>query len=58
LEIEYLLQFWVIVHACQLGIRSNILDHHGELLAQNGAMVELQWVLELANMSTNQSKKL
>jgi hypothetical protein len=39
--------------ACQLDISTNIIYHHGELLIQNGALVELKWVLQEANMSTN-----
>jgi hypothetical protein len=38
---------------CQLDVSANLVDHHGELLVQNGALIELQWVLQLANMSTN-----
>jgi hypothetical protein len=41
------------VCACQLGVSANLVDHHGELLTQIGALVELQWVLPGAKMSTN-----
>jgi hypothetical protein len=30
------------VCACQLDISENLVDHHGELLVQNGALLDLQ----------------
>jgi hypothetical protein len=42
LEIQYLLQLIDIVCAYHLDISSNLVDHHGELLIQNGALVDLQ----------------
>jgi hypothetical protein len=46
LEIQYLLQLWVLVHACQVVDRENLVDHHGILLVQIGALVDLQWELQ------------
>jgi hypothetical protein len=53
LEIQYLLQLWVVVHTCQLIDSANIVDHHAGLLVQIGALVDLQLELQSANMSTN-----
>ncbi len=47
LEIQYLLHLWYIVCACQRDIISNLVHHHGELLVQNGTLVDLQWGLQL-----------
>jgi hypothetical protein len=30
------------VCACQLDVIADLVDHHGELLVQNGALVDLQ----------------
>jgi hypothetical protein len=46
LEIQYLLQLWVVVHACHLVDSANLVDHHGGLLVQIGALVDLQWELQ------------
>jgi hypothetical protein len=43
--IQYLLQLWVVVHACHLVDITNLVDHYG-LLVQIGALVELQWELQ------------
>jgi isopentenyldiphosphate isomerase len=48
----------VNVHACHLDLSSDLVDHHGELLVQHRAMVALLWLLQSANMSTNQSNQL
>jgi hypothetical protein len=50
LEIQYILQFWVIVHECQLDASANLVDHHGELLVPHRALVALLWVLQSANI--------
>jgi hypothetical protein len=50
LEIQYLLQFWDILYESHPDVSTNIVDHHGELIVQNGALVESQWVLQQANM--------
>jgi hypothetical protein len=47
LEIQYLLQPSDIMCACQLDLSANIVDHPGELLVQNGALVDSQWGLQL-----------
>jgi hypothetical protein len=39
--------------ACQLDVSADLVNHHGGLLVQNGALVNLQWVLQKANMSIN-----
>jgi hypothetical protein len=46
LEIQYLLRLWVVGHACHLVDSTNLVDHHGGLLVQIGALVELQWELQ------------
>jgi hypothetical protein len=46
LEIQYLLQLWVVVHASHLVDSVSLVDHHGGLLVQIGALVELQWELQ------------
>jgi hypothetical protein len=46
LEIQYLLKLWAVVHACQLVDSANLVYHHGGLLVQIGALVELQWELQ------------
>jgi hypothetical protein len=46
LEIQYLLILWVVGHACLLDDSRNLVDHHGGLIVQNGALVDLQWVLQ------------
>jgi hypothetical protein len=53
LEIHYIVPFWVIVHACQLVDSESLVYDHGGLLIQTGPMVDLQWELQKANMSTN-----
>jgi hypothetical protein len=40
LEIQYLLQFWDILYESHPNVSTNIVDHHGELIVQNGALVE------------------
>jgi hypothetical protein len=30
------------VYACQLNVSTNLVDHHGELLVQNEALMDLQ----------------
>jgi hypothetical protein len=47
LEIQYLLHLWDIVCACQLDVIANLVDHQGQLLVQNGTLVDLQWGLQL-----------
>jgi hypothetical protein len=42
LEIQYLLHLCDIVCACKLFVSENLIDHHGELLVQNGTLVDLQ----------------
>jgi hypothetical protein len=42
LEIQYFLQLWDIVCAYHLDVSANLVDHHGELLVQNGTLVNLQ----------------
>jgi hypothetical protein len=42
LEILYLLYLWDIVCACQRDDNANLVNHHGELLVQNGMLIELQ----------------
>jgi hypothetical protein len=44
-EIQYLLRLWVDGHACHLVDSTNPIDHHGGLIVENGALVDLQWVL-------------
>jgi hypothetical protein len=39
-------------------VSANLVDHHGELLVQNGAVVNFQWGLQLGSVSTNQSNQL
>jgi hypothetical protein len=34
------------VYACHLDVSSNLVDQHGKLIVQNGALVDLQWVLQ------------
>jgi hypothetical protein len=46
------------VYACQLDVSANLIDHHGELLVQNGALLDLQYVLQSSYMSTFQSNQL
>jgi hypothetical protein len=46
LEIQYLLRLWIVGHACQVVDSTNLVDHHGGLLVQIGALVELQWELQ------------
>jgi hypothetical protein len=41
LEIQYLLHFCDIVCACQFDVSANLVDHQGELLVQNGTLVDL-----------------
>jgi hypothetical protein len=41
LEIQYLLRFWFVDHACHLVFCTNLVDHHGRLLVQNKALVDL-----------------
>jgi hypothetical protein len=43
------------MYECQPDDSANIVDHHVELLVQNGALVDLQEVLQSAYMSTFQS---
>jgi hypothetical protein len=57
LEIQYLLHLWNIVYACHHDVRSNFVHHQGELLVQNGVLVELQWGLQLGQLSTNLVKQ-
>jgi hypothetical protein len=47
LEIQYLLQLRDIVCAYHLDVSENLVDHHGELLVQNGTLVDLQQGLQL-----------
>jgi hypothetical protein len=42
LKIQYLLHLCDIVCACQRDVSSNLVPHHGELLVQNGVLVELE----------------
>jgi hypothetical protein len=42
LEIQYLLRLWVVGHACHLVDSIYLVDHHGGLLVQIGALIELQ----------------
>jgi hypothetical protein len=35
---------------------SLVVDHHGGLLDHTGALLDLQWVLQYCNMSTNPVK--
>jgi hypothetical protein len=53
LEIQYLLRLWVVGHPCHLVDSTNLVDHNGGIPVQIGALVELQWELQYANMSTN-----
>jgi hypothetical protein len=46
LEIQYLLRFWVVGHACHLDDSKNLVDHHDGLFVQIGVLVELQWELQ------------
>jgi hypothetical protein len=46
LEIQYLLRLWVVGHACKLVDSPNLVDYHGGLLVQNGALVDLQYMMQ------------
>jgi hypothetical protein len=46
LEFQYVLRLWVVGHACKLVDSTNLVDHHGRLLVQIGALAELQWELQ------------
>jgi hypothetical protein len=47
LKIQYLLQLRDIVCACHLDVSENLVDQHGELLVQNGTLVDLHQGLQL-----------
>jgi hypothetical protein len=43
------------MYGCEPDHSANILDLHGELFVQNGALVDLEEALQSANMSPFQS---
>jgi hypothetical protein len=48
----------VIFGACLIDGSVNFLDHHGSLLVQSGALVDLEKELQSVYMRTNQSNQL
>jgi hypothetical protein len=58
LEMPKLLGYWELACACQAADSPNVVDDTGTLLVHDGALVDLQWVQQYANMSTNQSNQL
>jgi hypothetical protein len=57
LESQYLLPLWDIVCVCQQNVSSNLVDHHGELLVQNGTLVRFAvWlVIRLSEHKSGQA---
>jgi hypothetical protein len=47
-----------IAYACQPDASASFVDHHGALLVQSGALLDLETELQSAYMSTNQSNQL
>jgi hypothetical protein len=45
------------VCACQVYVIENLVDHHGELLAQIGSLVDLETEFQSAFMSTIKSNQ-